>query len=114
MVSSDRGSGTNAPLVKEDEKIGSSIGGGNGHVSTVGGRKRSVKIDTLPIEMMWDDGFGTASMKDYLDNAKDMVKPDGGPPRWFCPVESGPPLEGSPTLLFLPGDFHLNIRFTFL
>lgn len=104
VVSSDKGTGHGAPLVKEDEKIGSSIGGRNGHVvSTVRGRKRSVKVDTLPIEMLWDDGFGTASMKDYLDIAKDMVKPDGGPARWFCPVESGPPLEGSPILLFLPG-----------
>lgn len=104
VVSSGKGSGHGAPLVKEYEKIGSSIDGGNGHVvSTVGGRKRSVKVDTLPIEMLWDDGFGTESMKDYLDIAKDMVKRDGGPPRWFCPVESGPPLEGSPILLFLPG-----------
>ncbi|KAK1257380.1 Acyltransferase-like protein [Acorus gramineus] len=31
---------------------------------------------------------------------------DGGPPRWFSPVECGPDrLEGSPLLLFLPG-FH--------
>ncbi|RZC57565.1 hypothetical protein C5167_004869 [Papaver somniferum] len=34
-----------------------------------------------------------------------MVKKtdDGGPPRWFCPVECGKPIKGSPVLLFLPG-----------
>ncbi|KAA8545000.1 hypothetical protein F0562_019783 [Nyssa sinensis] len=32
-----------------------------------------------------------------------MIRPDGGPPRWFCPVECGRPLKGSPLLLFLPG-----------
>lgn len=104
VLSSDRDSVNGVPLVKEDEKIGSSIVGENGHVgSTVGERKRSVKVDTVPLEVLWDDGYGTASMKDYLDIAKDMVKPDGGPPRWFCPVESERPLEGSPVLLFLPG-----------
>ncbi|KAF2287917.1 hypothetical protein GH714_003204 [Hevea brasiliensis] len=29
--------------------------------------------------------------------------PDGGPPRWFCPLECGQPRKNSPTLLFLPG-----------
>ncbi|GFP86709.1 acyltransferase-like protein at1g54570 chloroplastic [Phtheirospermum japonicum] len=32
-----------------------------------------------------------------------MIKSDGGPPRWFCPIESGPPLKNSPVLLYLPG-----------
>nr|KYP71764.1 hypothetical protein KK1_011034 [Cajanus cajan] len=32
-----------------------------------------------------------------------MCLSDGGPPRWFCPVECGPPFKDSPTLLFLPG-----------
>ncbi|XP_075658140.1 phytyl ester synthase 1, chloroplastic-like isoform X2 [Castanea sativa] len=35
--------------------------------------------------------------------AKDIVKHDGGPPRWFCPVSCGRPLKDSPILLFLPG-----------
>ncbi|XP_023761198.2 phytyl ester synthase 1, chloroplastic isoform X1 [Lactuca sativa] len=58
------------------------------------------------LEPLWDDGYGTQSVKDYLDLAKDIIKPDGGPPRWFCPVVADGnecPLPNSPVLLFLPG-----------
>ncbi|KAD5960563.1 hypothetical protein R6Q59_013636 [Mikania micrantha] len=58
------------------------------------------------LEPLWDDGYGTQSVKDYLDLAKEIIKPDGGPPRWFCPVAADgydSPLPGSPILLFLPG-----------
>ncbi|XP_071730604.1 phytyl ester synthase 1, chloroplastic-like isoform X2 [Rutidosis leptorrhynchoides] len=33
----------------------------------------------------------------------DLIKSDGGPPRWFCPVSCGKPLSDSPVLLYLPG-----------
>ena len=46
------------------------------------------------------DGYGSKTLKDY---AKEIIKPDGGPPRWFCPVECGRPLKDSPVLLFLLG-----------
>ncbi|KMT13485.1 hypothetical protein BVRB_4g082640 [Beta vulgaris subsp. vulgaris] len=92
------------PVVKESEKIGSSVAGANGHVGGIGGEKdRDKRKDSAQLEVLWDDGFGSASMKDYLDIAKDMTKPDGGPPRWFSPVECGRPVKGSPLLLFLPG-----------
>ncbi|KAL2345754.1 hypothetical protein Fmac_007039 [Flemingia macrophylla] len=52
---------------------------------------------------LWDDGYGRRSVEDYFVAAKDMCLSDGGPPRWFCPLECGTPLTGSPTLLFLPG-----------
>nr|BBB44441.1 xanthophyll esterase [Tagetes erecta] len=58
------------------------------------------------LEPLWDDGYGTQSVKDYLDLAKQIIKPDGGPPRWFCPVAADgndTPLPDSPVLLFLPG-----------
>ncbi|RZC46643.1 hypothetical protein C5167_039592 [Papaver somniferum] len=36
--------------------------------------------------------------------SREMVKEtDGGPPRWFCPVECGNPMKDSHVLLFLPG-----------
>ncbi|KAK6928574.1 Diacylglycerol acyltransferase [Dillenia turbinata] len=41
-------------------------------------------------------------LKDFFDRANDMIKPDGGPPRWFSPIECGPPLANSPLLLYLP------------
>ncbi|GAB4835931.1 hypothetical protein Ancab_000850 [Ancistrocladus abbreviatus] len=93
-----------APVVKEKEKIGSGIDGGNGHMgSRVGRKKRGKDVAPEKLDALWDDAFGTTSMKDYLDAAKEMIKPDGGPPRWFCPVECGCPLKDSPLLLFLPG-----------
>lgn len=55
------------------------------------------------LEPLYDDGFGDVSVKDYFDAARAINEPDGGPPRWFCPVECGAPIKGSPLLLFLPG-----------
>lgn len=52
---------------------------------------------------LWDDGYGSRTVKDYMEAAAEMIKPDGGPPRWFCPVECGRPLKDSPPLFFLPG-----------
>ncbi|XP_021742329.1 acyltransferase-like protein At1g54570, chloroplastic isoform X2 [Chenopodium quinoa] len=104
VLHSDSVSVKGESVVKESEKIGSSIAGGNGHVGSIGGgKKRGKEVDFAELEVLWDDGYGSASMKDYLDIAKEMIKPDGGPPRWFSPVECGRPLKGSPLLLFLPG-----------
>ncbi|KZV18365.1 acyltransferase-like protein chloroplastic-like [Dorcoceras hygrometricum] len=55
------------------------------------------------LEALWDDGFGPQSMRDYFDYARDLIRNDGGPPRWFTPLSCGPPLKDSPLLLFLPG-----------
>ncbi|KAL7232849.1 hypothetical protein ACSBR2_010791 [Camellia fascicularis] len=50
------------------------------------------------------------SIQDYLERSKHMIRSDdGGPPRWFSPLEedttgSSPPLDDDcPLLLFLPG-----------
>lgn len=67
-----------------------------------------IRLKEEKLEALWDDGYGTQSVKDYLDLAKDIIKPDGGPPRWFCPVvadHNDTPLPNSPVLLFLPGKF---------
>ncbi|XP_050220627.1 phytyl ester synthase 1, chloroplastic-like isoform X1 [Mercurialis annua] len=77
--------------------------GGNGRLKPGIGKKLVKKV-TKDLEVLWDDGYGTKTVKDYLQGAKEMTrKPDGGAPRWFSPVECGQPLENSPTLLFLPG-----------
>ncbi|XP_073106020.1 phytyl ester synthase 1, chloroplastic isoform X2 [Elaeis guineensis] len=60
-------------------------------------------IEAGELSVRYDDGFGTKSVKDYFDMAKEIIKPDGGPPRWFCPVECGPPIKDAPLLFFLPG-----------
>ncbi|KAI3756261.1 hypothetical protein L1987_56080 [Smallanthus sonchifolius] len=55
------------------------------------------------LKPLWDDGYGTQSLKDYIDIAMSMIKSDGGPPRWFCPIACGKPLKDSPVLLYIPG-----------
>ncbi|KHM99237.1 Acyltransferase-like protein, chloroplastic [Glycine soja] len=41
--------------------------------------------------------------KEYLEHSKELIEPDGGPPRWFSPLECASRLDNSPLLLFLPG-----------
>ncbi|KAL5058806.1 hypothetical protein RYX36_030410 [Vicia faba] len=41
--------------------------------------------------------------KEYLKQAKELIEADGGPPRWFSPLDCGSQLENSPLMLFLPG-----------
>lgn len=68
----------------------------------VNGKVKSERKDE--IELLWDDGYGSKSVKDYFAAAKEILnKPDGGPPRWFSPVDCGRPIKDAPTLLFLPG-----------
>ncbi|KAK6233042.1 hypothetical protein SCA6_003115 [Theobroma cacao] len=90
-------------VIGEKEKKGSLIDGGNGRLKPKVEKKLVKEMVSEELEVLWDDGYGTNTVKDYLDRAKDMIKPDGGPPRWFCPVECGRPVKGSPVLLFLPG-----------
>ncbi|VAI34375.1 unnamed protein product [Triticum turgidum subsp. durum] len=45
-------------------------------------------------------------VREYVDAAREMARrPDGGPPRWFAPLEcgGGERVPGAPTLLYLPG-----------
>ena len=42
---------------------------------------------------------------DLMEHAKDLIKHDGGPPRWFSPFQSASRPHGSPLLLYLPGLF---------
>ncbi|KAL8154781.1 phytyl ester synthase 1, chloroplastic [Apium graveolens] len=77
------------------------FGEGNGRVVLNG--KSGKDIGRKKLEPLWDDGYGNRTVKDYLELAEEFIKPDGGPPRWFCPVECGEPMENAPVLLFLPG-----------
>nr|BBB44442.1 xanthophyll esterase [Ipomoea obscura] len=71
---------------------------------SVGEEKRKKKEEIQQkLEALWDDGCGTQTVKDYLELVQESIRPDGGPPRWFTPLASGPPLKDSPPLLFLPG-----------
>ncbi|XP_071730601.1 phytyl ester synthase 1, chloroplastic-like [Rutidosis leptorrhynchoides] len=55
------------------------------------------------LKPFWDDGYGTRTMRDCTEIAMDLIKSDGGPPRWFCPVACGKSVKDSPLLLYLPG-----------
>nr|XP_023871395.1 acyltransferase-like protein At1g54570, chloroplastic [Quercus suber] len=88
----------------ERGKGGTSIDQGNGHLRPKVEEKRRVKDEALEtLKPLWNDGYGTETVRDFFDMAKDIVKHDGGPPRWFCPISCGRPLKDSPILLFLPG-----------
>ncbi|KAK3011155.1 hypothetical protein RJ639_011099, partial [Escallonia herrerae] len=103
VVSQDSVVVNGVSAVQEKESFGSVIDVGNGQFSW--SRDKQGAGDVIPekLEPLWDDGYGTQTVKDYLDIAKEIIKPDGGPPRLFCPVSCGQPLKDSPVLLFLPG-----------
>ena len=42
-------------------------------------------------------------LSDFLEEARDFVGGDDGPPRWFSPLECAAQAKGSPLLLFIPG-----------
>lgn len=99
-------------LVVVEESSNSSSSNGNGRFKANYNKvveKESGLVDDdddkyeVKMEAFWDDGYGSESVKDYFDAVKDIIVPDCGPPRWFCPISCGRPLKNSPTLLFLPG-----------
>ncbi|XVE67639.1 hypothetical protein DITRI_Ditri09bG0004300 [Diplodiscus trichospermus] len=46
---------------------------------------------------------GKKRLKDYFEECKEMIRSDGGPPRWFSPLECSSSSPDCPLLLFLPG-----------
>ncbi|KAK4596207.1 hypothetical protein RGQ29_014310 [Quercus rubra] len=104
VLSSDSVVVNGTSIGRERGKGGTSIDQGNGHLRSKVEEKRRVKDEALEtLKPLWNDGYGTETVRDFFDMAKDIVKHDGGPPRWFCPVSCGRPLKDSPILLFLPG-----------
>lgn len=86
--------------------------GNENRSSTIGELKNEKDFEEEKLEALWDDGYGTQTVKDYLDHAKEIINPDGGPPRWFTPISCGPHLRNSPVLLFLPGMDGLGLGLT--
>ncbi|KAL4637357.1 hypothetical protein ACB092_03G071700 [Castanea dentata] len=104
VLSSDSVVANGTTIGGERGKGGTSIDQGNGHLRPKAEEKRRVNDEALEtLKPLWNDGYGTETVRDFFDMAKDIVKHDGGPPRWFCPVSCGRPLKDSPILLFLPG-----------
>lgn len=102
-VSKDSSGVNGFTFVGEKERVLSDVG--NGRVDLSVKEKKSGK-DAIheKLKPLWDDGYGTQTVRDYFDLAEEIIKPDGGPPRWFCPVECGRPVKNAPVLLFLPGN----------
>jgi len=51
-------------------------------------------------EKRWISGWN-----EYFEQSKELIGADGGPPRWFSPLECASQLDNSPLLLFLPGQY---------
>ncbi|PON61237.1 Diacylglycerol acyltransferase [Parasponia andersonii] len=58
--------------------------------------ERNWPYSELETEKRW-------SVMDYLEQAKDLIRSDGGSPRWFSPLDCASRFHHSPLLLFLPG-----------
>lgn len=103
VLSSNTAAVNGFSYVKEEEKTSVFGDVGNGHLNSSTKQKKEEEVFQEKLGPLWDDGYGSQSVKDYLDLANEMIKPDGGPPRWFSPISCGPPLRNAPVLLFLPG-----------
>lgn len=52
------------------------------------------------------------TLEDYFAASTELVTiKDGGPPRWFSPLECGARTNDSPLLLFLPGNYNFLFLF---
>ena len=109
VLSSDSLVVNGASVVGEKERIGSWSDNGNGRLNVELGEQKMNDNGPENLEPLWDDGYGTRTVKDYFDAVKEMIKPDGGPPRWFSPIECGCPVKDAPVLLFLPGNFCITM-----
>ncbi|KAL5864556.1 hypothetical protein ACOSQ3_002070 [Xanthoceras sorbifolium] len=61
------------------------------------------RIRRVDVEESENEEGKRKSLKDYFDEAKEMIRSDGGQPRWFSPLECGSHSPDSPLLLYLPG-----------
>ncbi|KAJ0053590.1 hypothetical protein Pint_03058 [Pistacia integerrima] len=69
-------------------------------------KKSSEEGETIKIlkeEELEEDERKRKSLKNYFDEAKNMVRSDSGPPRWFSPLECESHTSDSPVLFYLPG-----------
>lgn len=71
--------------------------------SSLSSRVVDVDDEEAGFAPLWDDGYGNRTVEDYFAASKEICKFDGGPPRWFCPIECIHPSKDSPTMMFLPG-----------
>ncbi|KAF9622394.1 hypothetical protein IFM89_031197 [Coptis chinensis] len=67
-------------------------------------KKETVVVDKNNKKALDYSEIQRLSVKDYLERSKELIKADGGPPRWFSPLECGAArLNNAPLFLYLPG-----------
>ncbi|KAI9098966.1 hypothetical protein K1719_024733 [Acacia pycnantha] len=88
-----------------DRKLNDSVvEEGNGRLRVIRDEEKIRNAVLKELPPLWDDGYGTQTVEDYFIAVKELNEADdGGPPRWFCPLECSPTFKDPPTLLFLPG-----------
>ncbi|WCJ42751.1 Esterase/lipase/thioesterase family protein [Euphorbia peplus] len=91
------------PSTTKKEENEGILNGENGRAKSRAERNWVKDAVSKELKLFWDDGYGTKTVKDYLEESREIIQHDAGPPRWFCPVECGQPLKNSPVLLYLPG-----------
>ncbi|CAL0302252.1 unnamed protein product [Lupinus luteus] len=85
------------PIIEQDKNL-------NFNTTTTTNVSEENDDEEEDLAPLWNDGYGTKTIQDFIAEAKEKNKVDnGGPPSWFSPNDCGPPLKNSPTLLFLPG-----------
>ncbi|KAI3417954.1 uncharacterized protein J3R85_014089 [Psidium guajava] len=77
--------------------------GENGRRHEKHGEKTSDQSSPTPFMEDVELESGRERLRRFFAEAKDLTRTDGGPPRWFSPLECGSRLEKSPLLLYLPG-----------
>lgn len=67
--------------------------------------KKNSEIGTIT-KHYEDSEVKSLSLKDYFEQSEYLFRSDGGPPRWFSPLECASRLNNSPLLLSLPGSIN--------
>lgn len=99
----NQASSSSSSVVVETNQNGSAITEVKNKVPSSLSSRVVVVDEEAGLAPLWDDGYGNRTVEDYFAVSKEICKFDGGPPRWFCPIESTPPSKHSPTIMFLPG-----------
>lgn len=74
--------------IREKGKSKAFIDGENERLKTKVEKKCMKDVSSKDLDMLWDDGHRTKTMKDCLDGAKEMIKLDGEPPKRFAPLNA--------------------------
>ncbi|KAE9449018.1 hypothetical protein C3L33_19089, partial [Rhododendron williamsianum] len=76
---------------------------GGSHNGRLEKRSEATRVGQKYDSVAKSESESSSGLKDYYEQSIGMMRSnDGGPPRWFSPLECGAPSSDSPLLLFLP------------